>query len=64
MVEGFRRYLAHYRTPQQKTEPGNLNVEQAISLAAGSAEANQLVSCGNDVIACILHVKDRKVCAL
>jgi len=26
------------------------NVKQAISLAAGSAEANQLVPCGNDVI--------------
>ena len=38
------------------TEPDYLNVEQAISLAAGSAQANQLVPCGNNVIACRFHV--------
>jgi len=36
----------------------------AISLAAGSAEANQLVQCGNDVIACRLHVKPISLCLL
>jgi len=35
---------------QQKNKPNYLNVEQAISLAAGSAEANHIVPCGNDVI--------------
>jgi len=40
------------------TDPYYLNAEQSISLAAGPAEANQLVHCGNDVIVCRLHVKD------
>jgi len=39
-------------------EPDYLNVERAISLAAGSAEVNQLVPCGNDVFVCRLHVND------
>jgi len=33
-------------------KPDNLNVEHEISLAAESAEANQIVPCGNDAIAC------------
>jgi len=37
-------------------EPDCLNVEQAISLAAGLAETNQLVPYANDV--CIMHVKE------
>jgi len=36
-------------------EPDCLNVEQAISLAAGLAETNQLVPYSNDVIACRLQ---------
>jgi len=39
-----------FQSNSANTEPDYSNVEQAISLAAGSAEANQLVPCGNDVI--------------
>jgi len=55
-VDGFRI--------SANTEPDYLNVEQAISLDAGSTEANQLAPCSHDVIACILHVKDLSACVL
>jgi len=51
-VGGFRETLkVLFRTSfSAKNKPDYLNVEQAISLAAGSAEANHIVPCGNDVI--------------
>jgi len=42
-------------------EPDNLNVEP-VSLATGSAEANQLDPCSHYVIACFLNVKDVSAC--
>jgi len=49
-VEGFRGTLDSVTA---NTEADYLNVEPALSSAAGSAEANQLAPCSNDVIACM-----------
>lgn len=51
-------YIINYKNSDStlqdylNTEPDYLNVEEAISLVAGLAKANQRVPCSNDVIAC------------